>query len=362
MTSISYTYDGVTTDYQVPFGFISEAHLNVYVAGTQTDEWDLINGTTVRLRIPPLAPLADDTILIERATPINTALVDFQSNAGIRERELDIAFNQVLYALQELDIEATTGLRKNGPGTAWDGESLTLKDLGAPADATDAATKGYVDTAVAGDGILPTPTVDDIGRGIRIRSGPSYEIGAVSGAVAVFEMTDGPVGELYSQPVVNNAWGSAWVSEATAEIPFTAGDTHLEPETGPITLSGNDIILPDRGKYEVTVIANFRNKVSGVDNGIYFVNLGLISNDGVTTFDKVEDYHLGADVRTSAPLPGPGQPTFAWIGQKQIVLQKIIDVTTGNLRINLRATSGSGTAGQVRLDRGTRIVVRELPQ
>ena len=191
MTSITYTFSSGNYDFQVPFPFISEAHLNVYLAGSTvaSNQWDLVNGNTVHVD----ATLVEgDTVFIERVTPVNTALVDFTSNTGIRERELDTAFNQILFALQELDVEATGGLRKNGPGNAWDGQSLPLKSLGAPTDLADAATKGYVDANLASTGTLPIPGSGDIGLGLRVRADGAniaYEIAQVDArnyCIAIF--------------------------------------------------------------------------------------------------------------------------------------------------------------------------------
>ena len=283
MTSITYTFSG-NSDFQVPFPFISEAHLNVYLAGSTTasNQWTLVNGNTVQVT----APLVNgDSVFIERVTPISSALVDFTSNTSIRERELDTAFNQILFALQELDVEATAGLRKNGPGTAWDGENLPITSIISPTNPSDAATKGYVDTAIlAGTGGLPTPSSSDIGLGLRIRDQngtPEYQVSAVDGAVTSFKMTPGAASDFFAQPLVENSFGTAWISEASAEIPLTLESSHSTPQVGALAVSGNSVVIQPNGVFEVEATLRFRNTTIGVGNQQIFLDAGIVDGNGV---------------------------------------------------------------------------------
>ena len=303
MTSITYTFSG-NSDFQVPFPFISEAHLNVYLAGSTTasNQWTLVNGNTVQVT----APLVNgDTVFIERVTPISSALVDFTSNTSIRERELDTAFNQILFALQELDVEATAGLRKNGPGTAWDGENLPITSIISPTNPSDAATKGYVDTAIlAGTGGLPTPSSSDIGLGLRIRDQngtPEYQVSAVDGAVTSFKMTPGTQANVYARPVVRNSFGVAWVTEQSAEIPLTLESSHSTPQVGALSVSGNSVVIPPNGVFEVEATLRFRSKINGTGSQQISVDAGIVDGNSVVV-DRTAG--TGGQGLTTLGLPG----------------------------------------------------------
>ena len=365
MTSITYTFSG-NYDFQVPFPFISEAHLNVYLAGSTvaSNQWNLVNGNTVRVTA---TLVQDNTVFIERVTPVNTALVDFTSNTGIRERELDTAFNQILFALQELDVEATGGLRKNGPGNAWDGKSLPLKSLGAPTDLADAATKGYVDANLASTGTLPVPDSDDIGLGLRVRAdgaNVAYEIAQVDGAVASFKMTPGTQANLLAQPVVPNSYGTGWTTQTAAEIPLTLESSHDTPEVGGLEVQGNRVVVPAGGVFEVEATLRFRNRIDGTSSNIISVDAGIVdgsnnvldktpgNGSGITT--------LGAGGGTISS-PVTNGPTFPWVGSKTIKLYAIVDAGASNLSVFLRAVT-DGNTNEVFLDEGSRIVFRELSQ
>lgn len=366
MTSITYTFSG-SYDFQVPFPFISEAHLNVYLAGSTvpSNQWNLVNGNTVNVGT---TLINGDTVFIERVTPVNTALVDFTSNTGIRERELDTAFNQILFALQELDVEATGGLRKNGPGNAWDGQSLPLKSLGAPTDLADAATKGYVDANLASTGTLPVPDSGDIGLGLRVRADGAniaYEIAQVDGAVASFKMTPGAAVDLNAQPVEPNTSGTNWAAQANAVIPLTLESSHETPEVGPLNVqNGDEVVIPAGGVFEVEATLRFRNKINGTSSNIISVDAGIIdgsnnvldktpgSGSGLTT--------LGAGGGTISS-PVTNGPTFPWVGSKTVKLYAIVDAGASNLSVFIKAVT-DGNANEVYLDEGSRIVFRELSQ
>lgn len=366
MTSITYTFSG-NYDFQVPFPFISEAHLNVYLAGSTvaSSQWNLVNGNTVRVTA---LLINNDTVFIERVTPINTALVDFTSNTGIRERELDTAFNQILFALQELDVEATGGLRKNGPGNAWDGQSLPLKSLGAPTDLADAATKGYVDANLASTGTLPVPDSNDIGLGLRVRAdgaNVAYEIAQVDGAVASFKMTPGTAANLNAQPVVKNTFLS-WFEETAAEIPLTLESSHDTPEVGPLAVQNNsEIVVPAGGVFEVEATLRFRNRIDGTTTNLLNVDAALVDgNDNI--LDKTPGSGsglttLGAGGGCTDPPAASGLPSFPWVGSKTVKLYAIVDAGASNMSVLLRAVT-NGNANEVFLDEGSRIVFRELSQ
>ena len=366
MTSITYTFSG-NYDFQVPFPFISEAHLNVYLAGSTvaSNQWNLVNGNTVRVTT---TLINDNSVFIERVTPVNTALVDFTSNTGIRERELDTAFNQILFALQELDVEATGGLRKNGPGTAWDGQSLPLKSLGAPTDLADAATKGYVDANLAGTGTLPIPDSGDIGLGLRVRAdgaNVAYEIAQVDGAVASFKMTPGTQANLLARPVVPNTSGGNWNAQANAVIPLTLESSHETPEVGDLDVQSNGVVIPAGGVFEVEATLRFRNRIDGSSINIISVDAGIIdgsnnvldktpgSGSGLTT--------LGAGGGCTDPPVASGLPSFPWVGSKTVKLYAIVDAGASNLSVFIKAVT-DGNTNEVFLDEGSRIVFRELSQ
>lgn len=362
MTSISYTASNGNTSFQIPFPYISEAHIKVYVNGLAENGWSL-QGTST-LVFDGGVVVNDDNIFIERVTPVDEALVDFTSNTGIRERELDTAFNQVLYALQELDVESSGGLRLEATGTSWDGQTKPLTNLGAPSALADAATKGYVDGVVAGSGVLPTPSPTDVGRGLRVRSdngNVAYEIAPIDQAITVFNVVGDP-NDLDAFGVRTNGFGTDWPNRPAANVDLTIGETFGTPESGILGLNGDGVLIPAGATYEITAMLRFRNKIDGTTNNIISVDAGLVDNS-FTILDKTPGN--GSGITTLGPgggvinSPVTNGPTFPWVGCTHVHLHAIVTASSGNKTVFLRAVT-NGNTGEVVIDEGSHITFREL--
>lgn len=98
---ISYAGDGVTQDYIIPFGYIKIDDVHVSIDDTDqtyiTDYTYLSTGT-LRFTTPP--PL-EANVRIQRLTDKEILSVDFRDGSTLTERDLDLAFLQLLYICQE---------------------------------------------------------------------------------------------------------------------------------------------------------------------------------------------------------------------------------------------------------------------
>ena len=102
---VSYTGNGTTQTFNVPFQYISQAHVEVYLDGTLRTtgiSWD--SATTIRLNP---APSAGAIIRLSRNTPKTAALVDFQDAGILTESALDLNTRQGLLIVQEAFDEAS---------------------------------------------------------------------------------------------------------------------------------------------------------------------------------------------------------------------------------------------------------------
>jgi hypothetical protein len=102
---VSYTGNGTTQTFNVPFQYISQAHVEVYLDGTLRTtgiSWD--SATTIRLNP---APNAGAIVRLSRNTPKTAALVDFQDAGILTESALDLNTRQGLLIVQEAFDEAS---------------------------------------------------------------------------------------------------------------------------------------------------------------------------------------------------------------------------------------------------------------
>lgn len=138
---IAYTGNGATTQFALTFSYIRKEHVKVYVNYVDT-AYTWLNDSTVQLASAPANGLR---VEVRRVTPLNAPLVDYADGSTLVAADLDTANLQQLYLQQELDddlqqtvsIDPATGLPSAG------GQRIT--NVGTPTQATDAATKGYVD-------------------------------------------------------------------------------------------------------------------------------------------------------------------------------------------------------------------------
>lgn len=367
MISITYTATAGQTNYVIPFGYVVQSDLSVTQNDVTVTDWTIVGNEIVLGG--SVAVLEDDAIAIIRSTAIAALAAEFSATAALRARELDLIFRQLQFALQEANASATQGLRKNGGGTAWDGESLQIKSVANPTDAQDVATKGWVETALAGDGILPTPTTPDIGKGIRVRSGgggsPIYAIASVSPAFKVFRIPSQPTvpgGSANGFFVRTNSFGTAWPSQSATRAPLEEepGQSYLDPDGGAISLDANtfDILVP-RGRFWIEAYGYVRNLTTQGSSSILDANVALTDSVG-NVYDQSPLLQLGAGGGATDPPGFAGQPSFPFGVSTPVRLLYSVNFLA-TTRVNLRAVT-SGNLNEVVLDYPFRIRVTEIPQ
>lgn len=98
LTRVTYTGNGVITNYTIPFPYIAQADVEVTVNGVAT-AFTFVNETT--LQISP-APANGASIEVYRNTELEDPVVDYNNASTLRESDLDLSVAQLLYLIQEL--------------------------------------------------------------------------------------------------------------------------------------------------------------------------------------------------------------------------------------------------------------------
>lgn len=123
LSSVTYTGNGVQTDFTLTFPYISKTHVVCSVNALVTAHtW--VNATTVR--ISP-APAGGSTVKLERSTP-KSPLTNFSDGDGGWEGPLDTLALQTVYLLQEQQ-DQIDGLVLGGVATL-PGTSVTISPTG----------------------------------------------------------------------------------------------------------------------------------------------------------------------------------------------------------------------------------------
>ena len=142
---VTYTGDGATTSYSVPFPYLAQSHVNVLINGVATNDFTWITDSTIQLDTP-----TTDIIRIERVTPTDP-LVDFTDGSVLTETQLDSATIQSLYVAEETndsveDVMSPAGtVTYPGDGVNFNARNKRIVNIANPTNPQDAATKYYID-------------------------------------------------------------------------------------------------------------------------------------------------------------------------------------------------------------------------
>ena len=143
---VNYTGNGTTTQFSITFTYQNTSEISVTVDGVAQAGLTFPSSSTVQLTS---APASGTLVQVRRTTNLAARAVDFASGSVLTEEDLDDSNIQVFHAAQESTDLAGDSIQL-GNDNKWDAQSSVIKNVGTPTASTDAATKGYTDTEVAG--------------------------------------------------------------------------------------------------------------------------------------------------------------------------------------------------------------------
>ena len=104
---VTYTGDGNTRQYTVPFPFINRDFVHIFLkAEGETEEKEISQDsiewlTDASINLPLPAPTAGTRITIRRKSEKESPLVDFRNGSVLDEADLDLQVLQLLHICQE---------------------------------------------------------------------------------------------------------------------------------------------------------------------------------------------------------------------------------------------------------------------
>jgi hypothetical protein len=139
-SQVTYTGNGSTTSYAIPFSYIDSTHIKAFLNGTITNAFT-VNVATLTFTT---APANGVTIRIERQTPVDVKLVDFSDGSVLTEADLDRATNQNFFISQEITDDQANNLSLD-TDDKYNANSKIIKNVLNPVNAQDAVTKNYLE-------------------------------------------------------------------------------------------------------------------------------------------------------------------------------------------------------------------------
>jgi hypothetical protein len=145
LSYIEYTGDGSTNSFSVPFEYIAQADIKVFVDGVEDTS---ITFTSPSIVQTSSSPTTGALVRVERNTDITSRAVDFASGSILTEEDLDNSNTQVFFASQEAIDTANDALSTSADGkfnAEVGGVNRAIKNVADPTNPQDVATKNYVE-------------------------------------------------------------------------------------------------------------------------------------------------------------------------------------------------------------------------
>lgn len=160
-STVSYTGNGVTTVYTVPFPYINKSDVSVTIGGVATSAYAWSSDTQITFTSPPANAAA---VVISRNTPISDPAVVFTDASKFDADDFNLALAQTLYASQEV-LDDNTSVQNYVSGAVISGGALPpvigdnkfiVSISGAWVVKTKDEVKTILDVPVSAGGIVPT--------------------------------------------------------------------------------------------------------------------------------------------------------------------------------------------------------------
>jgi len=273
---VLYTGDNSTVNFSVPFEYIRKTHVQVSINEALRYlnlDYTWTNDSTIQFLS---APAQDAAIVLQRVTPADARLVDFQSGAMLTESDLDLSANQNFFLAQEAQ-EGYTALLTAGLVRVASGNGIVETD---PQAILDAMVAAALDNSMATELAQRVLDIDANGETIA-----ELEV-ALSNAIDTIESGGGRWWYQAGEPIPGVggvpdpiADGARWYDSDDDNHPYIYDQS---------ALTWQDLLDPRIG-VSVSDITSLEATVNDVDTGVDATATALaildttVTNHGTTT-------------------------------------------------------------------------------
>jgi len=141
LARVSYTSNGSTPTFSFSFPYIALSHIKAYVDGVEDSNITFPTPSQVTLSS---TPTSGAVVTIQRITPTDLRLTDFQDGSVLTSSDLDQSADQNFYIAQETKDEVASNLSVNA-SNVYDAGNRRIINVANPVNAQDAVTKHYLE-------------------------------------------------------------------------------------------------------------------------------------------------------------------------------------------------------------------------
>ena len=141
LARVSYTANGSTNTFSFSFPYILTSHVKAYVDGVEDTSITFPTASSVQLSS---TPANGAVVLLQRITPSDARLVDFQDGSVLTSSDLDQSADQNFYLAQETTDNVASKLGLDA-SDRFDALNKRIINVANPVDTQDAVTKNYLE-------------------------------------------------------------------------------------------------------------------------------------------------------------------------------------------------------------------------
>ena len=141
LARVSYTSNGSTPTFSFSFPYIALSHIKAYVDGVEDTNITFPTPSQVTLSS---TPASGAIVTIQRVTPDNLRLTDFQDGSVLTSSDLDQSADQNFFIAQETKDEVSSNLSLNN-SNVYDAGNRRIINVANPVNNQDAVTKHYLE-------------------------------------------------------------------------------------------------------------------------------------------------------------------------------------------------------------------------
>ena len=301
LSSVLYTADGNTNQFDITFSYIDSTHVKVFVDNVEDNNFTFVNTSRIQTSS---TPTNGQVVKIERQTPTGARLVDFQDGSVLTETDLDKSADQNFFIVQENADDIANKLGKDNTGV-FDATNIRIKNLATPTQASDAATKAYIDTQTTSAATSATNSASSAtaSTASATSAASSASTATTKASEASTSATNAASSATTASTQASNASSSATAAASSATTATTkateASNSATAAASSATTASGHASTATTKASEASTSATNAATSAStastqATNAGNSATAAASSATSAASSFDSFDDRYLGA--------------------------------------------------------------------